>query len=451
MIVSRTLAAVALVAGLFGGTPPRAAEPVSARAEIVLRRYFVALEKLAPPPYVSYEYSIEQGGGTNISQVHRIYRAGRDVRDEALQENGRRLRRPRIQIRHDGVDRYALAAVAPTAARYTFAFTGVAKNGEHLAYTFRTEAKTAASFTIEEVTLDGASCLPTVLRFRTTAAGVQGHGTFFYAKADRYWMIREARVDAAYKDEPIGERIAWDAYRFPSSLPSATFADTIADPEPISSLAPRLGTRPDPRLAPSPSLRLGPKPAPRPAPSHRPRHGAKPPLNFNPSPLLDFSPSPSLRFSPSPELRFSPSPELRFSPSPELRFSPSPELHFSPSPVFHFSPKPAVHFSPKPAVRFSPKPAVRFSPKPAVRFSPKPAVRFSPKPAVHFSPSPVLNFSPSPALDFSPSPALDFTPSPALDFTPSPVLRPVAKPVVRATPSPVASHTAVPGPPEPDF
>jgi hypothetical protein len=31
------------------------------------------------------------------------------------------------------------------------------------------------------------------------------------------------------------------------------------------------------------------------------------------------------------------------------------------------------------------------------------------------------------------------------------VLRPTSKPVLHVTPSPVTSHTAVPGPPEPDF
>lgn len=386
MMVAGALAAVALAA-LFGATPPRAgaathsaaAGSVAARGKVILDRYFAALAKLAKPDYVSYEYSVEQGGGTNISQVHRIYRAGGDVRDEAVQQDGRRLRRPRIHIRHDDVDRYALEAIAPTAARYTFTFTGVAKSGEHLAYTFRTEPKTAASFVVEEITLDGASYLPTVVRFRTTGAGVRGKGTFIYAKTDRYWMIREARVDAAYKEEPIGERIAWGAYRFPSSLPSATFADKVSDPDPLSGLAPRLGFGPAQRLAPSPSPRLGPKVVLRPKPSPRVRRGSKPAPHVSPTPLFDFSPSPSLRFSPSPVLRLSPRPVLRFSPSPLVHYSPSPVLTVTPIPMLRVSPSPVLNFTPSPTLEFSPSPP------------PRPVLK-----PVHVAPSPVPSHTPIP-------------------------------------------------------
>lgn len=240
MIAARALAAFALASGLLGANvshpqPPATALPAvkavnAAKAAQVLDRYLAALERLPAPQYISFEYAVEQGGATNISQVHRIYRAGPDVRDEVIAEDGRRLRRPRVRIRHDGSDRYALAALAPTPGRYTFTFARSAKSGEPSTYTFRTAAKSAATFTIEEVTLDGTTFLPIVMRFRSTAGNTHGHGTLLYAKSDRYWLIREARVDALLKDAPAGERIVWSAYRFPASLPSATFADQVADP-----------------------------------------------------------------------------------------------------------------------------------------------------------------------------------------------------------------------------
>lgn len=239
MTAARALAAFALAACLLGASAPRAVKPLprpaasqppAGKAARVLERYLAALELLEAPRFVSYEYSVEQGGGTDISEMHRIYRAGSDSRDETIEEDGHRLRRPRVRIRHNAVDRYALAAVAPTPAHYLFAFAGTEKSGDHLAYTFRTTATGATAFVIDEVTIDGASFLPTVLRFRSTAGSVHGHGTLLYAKADRYWLVREARIDARYKDTPIGERIVWSAYRFPSALPSATFADKIVEP-----------------------------------------------------------------------------------------------------------------------------------------------------------------------------------------------------------------------------
>jgi hypothetical protein len=242
-MVARALAAFALAAGLLGASAPRvipsprlAAHPRPAATEspqkvaLVLEQYAAALDELPAPRYISFEYSVEQSGGTNISELHRIYRAGRDQRDELIAEDGQRLRLPSVRIRHDAVDRYALAALAPTPARYTFTFAGSVKSGDHLAYTFRTEPKGAAGFVVEGVTLDGKSFLPAALRFRSSAGGIHGHGTLSFAKAERFWLIREARIDAQSKGAPVVERIVWSAYRFPSSLPSATFADQTAAP-----------------------------------------------------------------------------------------------------------------------------------------------------------------------------------------------------------------------------
>jgi hypothetical protein len=244
---ARALATFALASGLLGANVPHftpaplpaaSASPAmkaataarAAKAAAVLERYLTALERLPAPQYLSFEYSVEQGGATNISQVHRVYRAGSDVRDEVIAEDGHRLRRPHVRIRHDGADRYALAALAPTPARYTFTFSGSPKSAVWSSYTFRTAAKSAAPFTVTEVTLDGTSFLPIALRFRSTAGKTHGHGMLLYAKADRYWLIREARVDALLDDAPAGERIVWSAYRFPASLPSATFADQVEGP-----------------------------------------------------------------------------------------------------------------------------------------------------------------------------------------------------------------------------
>ncbi len=247
MTLARTLAALALAAGLLGAAAPAPHVPASGPAApatsarktaLVLERYLTELERLPAPRYISFEYSIEQGGGTDISEVHRIYRAGRDSRDELIESQGQRLRLPRVRIRHDAADRYALSAIAPTPARYTFAFVRSAKSGDHLAYTYGTQAKSTGAFSVDEITIDGASFLPTQLRFHSSAGGVHGHGTLIYAKTDRYWLIREARADALAKDGPIGERIVWSAYRFPSALPATTFGGQAADPVPLPTAAP---------------------------------------------------------------------------------------------------------------------------------------------------------------------------------------------------------------------
>ncbi len=255
---ARALAALALAAGLLWATPlgaapaprsgmavsqpaspsPAAAAAASAKAASVLTHYLEMLDVYSAPKYVSFEYSVEQSGGTNISQVHRIYRAGRDQRDEVIEEDGRRLKPARVRIRHDSVDRYALSAVAPAPERYAFTFVGSTKSGDHVLYRYRTEARTAAPFTVEEISLDGTSYLPAMLRFRSSSGGVHGHGELLFATAEKHWMIREARIDALSKGAPVSERIVWSAYRFPSSLPSATFADQVPEPAPLPSLPP---------------------------------------------------------------------------------------------------------------------------------------------------------------------------------------------------------------------
>lgn len=244
MILARALAALALAAGLLGAsllraTPaPAGAVPASRQAASVLTHYLEALDAYSAPKYVSFEYSVEQSGATNISQVHRVYRAGRDERDELIEEDGKRRKPAGVRIRHDAVDRYALAAVAPAPERYAFTFVGSTKSGDHLLYRYRTQAQTAAPFSVEEISVDGTSFLPAVIRFRSTYGGVHGHGKFLFAAAEKHWMIREARIDALAKGTPVSERIVWSAYRFPSSLPSATFADQISEPAPLPSLPP---------------------------------------------------------------------------------------------------------------------------------------------------------------------------------------------------------------------
>jgi hypothetical protein len=213
---------------------PRETAPVSAPLDpaTVLARYAAALAALKHPPALSFEFSIEQLGLRNIEQTHRVYRSGSQERDETLSIDGYALKNPAVRIFGNRRYRYDIAAVAPKPETYDFSFSSARRVGNHYAYSFDTKPRSAASFAVTGVTIDGASFLPSVVRFHAGGGPARASGRLHYIGSGRYWVVSDATADAQLPDGKLAhERIVWSKYRFPESLPPATFrAPVVAEP-----------------------------------------------------------------------------------------------------------------------------------------------------------------------------------------------------------------------------
>ncbi len=220
-----TLGLVMLV-GATGARPPRAG-PTPVRVlepPVVLARYAAALDKLARPHAMSFEYVVEQLGLRTIEQRHRVYRLGLDERDETLIVDGYALSRPAVRIIRYRTYRYDIGQVAPRPVAYAFAFVGNVRAGNHMLYVFRTVPRSARSFVVGEVAIDGSSFLPTVIRFKIAGGGARGRGELAYGKSESFWVVQTARVSARLPNgSPARETITWLNYRFPQALPPSTF------------------------------------------------------------------------------------------------------------------------------------------------------------------------------------------------------------------------------------
>jgi hypothetical protein len=202
----------------------------------VLARYAEALAALKRPPALSFEFSIEQLGLRNLEQTHLVYRSDANERDETLSVDGYLLKKPSVRIIRNRGYRYDIVRLAPKPKAYDFSFAGVARVGNHYEYSFETAPKKPASFAVTGVTIDGATFLPTVVRFHASGAATRASGRLQYAGSGRYWVVSEAVADARLADGKVAhERILWSKYRFPESLPSSTFqAPASVTPEPLA-------------------------------------------------------------------------------------------------------------------------------------------------------------------------------------------------------------------------
>ncbi len=240
------LASVSLVAA-FGNRDARAAAPEGARVERVpiakaaardpvavapgrvLERYAAALARLPQPKNVSFAYAVEQLGAHDLVQTHLVYRSGKRERDETLTVDGYTLKRRSIRVLANRVDRYDVRAFAPKPSSYAFRFVRSVVTGGARGYVFRTAPLGIAPFSIDEITIDGASFLPTRMLFRVSGKGARGRGEIRYARSDRYWLVREAVVNVALANgKTARERIAWSNYQFPIALPPSTFSSPRA-------------------------------------------------------------------------------------------------------------------------------------------------------------------------------------------------------------------------------
>jgi hypothetical protein len=215
--VSRFLCALAALVAL-GATPSEL------DSQYVLQRYALAIDSVVAPKAVIFTYTVSQAGGpSNIEQRHVIYRSGSDVRDETLAVDGVALVHKIVRISHRE-DRYAISRLAPKAASYEMLFLQAVKIDKHTDYEFEaTPLIRTLDAPVDRVTIDGLTYLPRDIRFTTRGPDAEGKAHVQYAPFGKYWMPVVAEVDAVVNGKPARERIVWSDYRFPQSLPEATF------------------------------------------------------------------------------------------------------------------------------------------------------------------------------------------------------------------------------------
>ncbi len=227
------LGSVLLAVVLLGVAAP-GTELKELDSQLVVNRYVAALADVVQPLVVAYSYSVSQAGFRNVEQTHRIFRSGNRQRDETLSIDGDPIKTIRIAKRDD---RYAVGKLAPRLNAYAFLFLGTHRSGKHLDYVFSAAPLGSSAYTVTEVTIDGQTYLPALIKFTMNTNGVRATGSIAYAKASRYWVPMLATVSAVVSGHPTRERIAWSSYSFPTSLPPSTFYE----PKPlvVPTIAPR--------------------------------------------------------------------------------------------------------------------------------------------------------------------------------------------------------------------
>jgi hypothetical protein len=223
LALAAVLAAVDAMPTVPPDIPPLRSAPRTPAG--VLDRYEAELAKGPTPAIVSFQYTVEQIGARDLMQEHRVIRSGLQQRDEVLAVDGKALAQPVVHISH-GRNRYAVEALAPRAASYSFRFVGSVRDGRHDDYVFATTPREPAGFRVTRVTIDGSSYLPSAIDFETAAH--DGSGTITFVRADRYWVPALATARATYAKLAARERIAFSLYRFPETLPPGTFASPRA-------------------------------------------------------------------------------------------------------------------------------------------------------------------------------------------------------------------------------
>jgi hypothetical protein len=208
-------------------TPPPAVAPAS-----MLARYAVALAANPTPPVLSFEYSLDQTGAHDIQQTHRVFRSGLSERDELLTADGKTLNPPGIHIFLGHRNRYAIEALAPRPEAYTFRYIATVRDGRHVDEVFATTPRSPSDVRIEQVTIDGVTALPDMVRFSTTVHA--GSGSVAFGRVQKYWVATAATARATLAKSLTIEHVAFYRYRFPGALAASTFST----PRPLPSFAP---------------------------------------------------------------------------------------------------------------------------------------------------------------------------------------------------------------------
>lgn len=191
-------------------------------SQVVVNRYVQALASLEHPKATVFTYSVSQAGFRNLEETHRIFRSGTRQRDETLVVQRESLKS--VRMASGRIDRYAIERIAPRLESYAFLFMGTHRNGKHLDYVYSMAPLGSPGFVVKEVTIDGLTYLPSLVRFSMRTAKTTATGAIAYAKFAKYWMPTLATVSATINKRPTRERIAFSGYAFPSSLPPSTFS-----------------------------------------------------------------------------------------------------------------------------------------------------------------------------------------------------------------------------------
>ena len=220
MRLARAAATLALVLACCGAA---AAPPLKELdSQLVLNRYMSALAQCTPVKNVVFTYSVSQAGLHNIEQTHRIFRSNTRQRDETVAVEGDPVKFKMIRIVNKA-DRYAIDRVAPRVGPYAFIFLGTHKDGRHLDYVYASQPLAQPAFHVTELTIDGSTYLPALIRFTMAAGKIQATGSLAYQKLGTYCVPQLATVSATVGGKPTRERITWSAYTFPGALPPSTF------------------------------------------------------------------------------------------------------------------------------------------------------------------------------------------------------------------------------------
>ena len=215
----RLLLCAVAAAELLGASPPPNLTELD--SQVVVNRYTQALAKVAQPNTSVFTYSVSQAGFHILEETHRIFRSGAKQRDETLVVQGDPIKTVRMESGR--ADRYAIRRIAPHPGSYAFLFLGTHRNGKHLDYVYSTAPLGAPSFVVNEVTIDGVTYLPSLVRFTMATAKTRATGAIAYARFSKYWMPTLATVSATVAGRPTRERITWSGYAFPGALPASTF------------------------------------------------------------------------------------------------------------------------------------------------------------------------------------------------------------------------------------
>ena len=205
--------------------------PKTLDSQAVLNHYATRLLREEGPKVLVFSYTVSQLGPRDIEQTHRVYRSGDLVRDETLMVDGVRQKNIRIARYRN---RYTLENLAPRVTQYAFLFERSMRSGNAVQYSYRAVPLGATSgFTVDAITIDGRTYLPSLIRFHTLGATMRGNGSVAFAKAGKYWVPSSANVDARIGGKSARERITFTAYQFPESLPRSTFQSPRPLPTPV--------------------------------------------------------------------------------------------------------------------------------------------------------------------------------------------------------------------------
>jgi hypothetical protein len=230
------IATLVWLAQILGGpaAPPAAPTFSDLAPAAVLERYEAALKKVREPPVITFDYKLEQTGLRNTLQTHRVFRSGNDERDETLTVDGKRVSPPKVRIFRGRRNRYTIAALAPRAVDYKFAYVGPRKDGHHVDYIFRLTPYAIRPFAVTDVAIDGVRFLPLSVGFATGLN--EGAGTITFGLNARWWVPYVATAHATLADATATERLTFYTYRFPPTLPLSTFSQAHRSPAHVRTL-----------------------------------------------------------------------------------------------------------------------------------------------------------------------------------------------------------------------